>query len=999
MQILFIDFNKKRIYNLIGYVQNVIIVIIGTKNYKKQKRGIALKKTLSFVIALVVLVVSSFVCYADEPNATLGQTTNKAEGLSEAQDDYSTYLEQNKVLSKDVEAVYADLKTYTANDGALVEVADEFEKKSNVIKWNNDDGSVTFAFNISKEGLYNIAVDYYILKSGTKAVELSLLIDGKEPFEGVANLSLPRLFVDAGEVRKDGIGNEFAPEQNEIFAWQEKRITDMEGLNDKPYLFALSAGAHTVTFYNCSTPIAIAGIKFCAEESVAAYKDVLKSYEEQGYKKYNGKQIDIQGEKAYLKSSYNLISQSDATSANVTPYDAVRSKVNYIGGNNWSGAGDTISWELDVPEDGLYSLTFAYQQSYIVNGSSYRVLRVDGEIPFAEASEINFDYCNNWNIKEFADKDGNPYYVYLEKGKRILSLEVNRGCLSGFATELKNQIYELGSIYREIVMITGETPDANRDYSLFTQIPDLEKRLTNSYNVLNSLIAEADALSEKGSSGNTTTLKNMSAVIKRMLDYKYQAQIYKSSFYDNYSGISAWLYEIISMPLDIDAIYVTAPEKSAEHLGAGFWERFIFGFKRFLLSWSADYNSISGNVEGDSVSLWVNWGRDQVQVLNYLAQSDFTANNGVGVDIKMTNATLIQGILSGNGPDCYLHMSRTEPVNLAMRGGLYDLKQFDDYDEVASRFMPTASVPYTYKDGIYALPDTQTFSVMFYRQDILDELGIEVPETWDDFIAASAVIMRNNMQVGLPYTQITDMNQVNQGLGALNIFPTLLMQRGVSLYDDKLSSVNLTNEEAVNTFTMWTDFYNKYSFQKTYDFYNRFRTGLMPLAIQSYTQYTTISAAASEIRGLWGITLIPGYKDENGNVNHSQAGAGTGCAILKSSDNIEGAWKFLKWWTSNDVQLKYSQNVESILGITGRNMTANVEALSGLSWNNDDFDILKKQWALVDEMPEVPGGYYVPRVVDQAFWNVVDGKGIEETLLKWDKVADNEIAEKRSQYE
>lgn len=950
-----------------------------------------MKKLLSLVIALSILMVSSSICHADSKDTSKVST--------ESADDYSTYLETNKDFDRNVGDVYADINMLSVN-GAATETVAEFEGKKPVVKWNDGKGGITFSFNVLKDGFYNIAVGYYMLEGDTEAAELSLLVDGKEPFEGVKNISLPRLFADDGEVRADGIGNEFAPEQKEIFAWQEKRLTDIEGLNSKPYLFALKAGKHTVTLYDCSTAIAFSHIKLCAEEKAAPYSEVLKLYEEKGYKNYEGKQLEIQAENAYLKSSYNLISQSDATSANVYPYDALAGKVNYIGGNNWSGAGDTISWKLNAPSDGLYAITFAYQQSYLVNGSAYRVLRVDGEIPFAEAEEIDFNYCNSWKQKVFADESGKPYLIYLTAGEHTLSLEVNLCVLSEFAIELKKQIYELGAIYREIVMITGENPDANRDYALFTQIPDLEERLNNCYSVLTSLIDQADSLSEKGSSANTSTLKNMTAVIKRMLDYKYQAQTYKSSFYDNYSSISAWLYEIISMPLDIDAIYITAPEKEAEHLGANFWGRVLFGFKRFLISMTADYNNISGDVDKEGISLWVNWGRDQVQVLNYLAQSDFTVKKGISVDIKMTNATLIQGILSGNGPDCYLHMSRTEPVNLAMRGGLYDLTQFKDFEEVSSRFMKTATVPYTYKDGVYAIPDTQTFSVMFYRKDILDELGLEVPQTWDDFIAACAVIMRNNMQVGLPYTQITDMNQVNLGLGALNIFPTLLMQKGVSLYDDKLESIMLTSEDAVSTFTMWTDFYNKYSFPKTYDFYNRFRTGLMPLAIQSCTQYNTISAAASEIRGLWGISLIPGFKDENGNINRAQAGAGSACAILKTSDNVEEAWEFLKWWTSDTTQLKYSQNIESILGITGRNMTSNVKALEGLSWNEGDFEILKEQWSLVNEMPEVPGGYYIPRVVDQAFWNVIgNGKGIEEMLLKWDKVADKEIAEKRSQYE
>jgi len=950
-----------------------------------------LKKLLSFAVALIILVGSVGVCCAAENDDT--------QVVADSADDYVTYLEANKGLEAEVGDIYADVTAVVAQKGAVVEAADEFEGKKSVIKWTNGKGEISFSFDVEKDGLYNVAVNYYMLESNTKAAEMSMLIDGKEPFEGIANISLPRVFEDDGEIRADGIGNEFAPEQKEVFIWQEKRITDFEGLNSKPYLFAFSEGKHTVTFYNSSSAFAISQVKLCAAEKTVSYAEKLNEYKQKGYKNYSGKQINIQGEKAYLKSAFNLISQSDATSANVTPYDAVVGKVNYIGGNNWSGAGDTISWKLNVPEDGLYGITFAYQQSYIVNGSAYRVLRVDGEIPFSEAAEIDFNYCNSWKRKQFVDKSGKPYLIYLAKGEHTLSLEVNLCCLSDFAIRLKDQIYKLGEIYREIVMITGDTPDANRDYSLFTQIPNLEERLSDCHSALSALVEQSDSLSEKGSSVNTSTLKNMIAVIKRMLDYKYQAQIYKSSFYDNYSSISAWLYEIISMPLDLDAIYITAPEKGAEHLGGNFWQKLTFGFKRFLVSLASDYNNISGDVGGGGISLWVNWGRDQVQVLNYLAQSDFTAKTGISVDIKMTNATVIQGILSGNGPDCYLHMSRTEPVNLAMRGGLYELTKFDDFEEVSSRFMKTATVPYTYKDGVYALPDTQTFSVMYYRKDILEELGLSVPDTWDDFIAASAVIMRNNMQVGLPYTQITDMNQVNLGLGALNIFPTLLMQRGVSFYDDKLESVVLTSEDAVNTFTMWTDFYNKYSFPKTYDFYNRFRTGLMPLAIQSCNQYNTISAAASEIRGLWGIAMIPGFENEDGSIDRSQAGAGTGCAILKTSDNVEKAWEFLKWWTDENTQLKYSQNIESILGITGRNMTSNVKALSGLSWNNGDFDILKSQWSLVNEMPEVPGGYYIPRVVDQAFWNVIgNGKGIEEMLLKWDKVADQEIAEKRSQY-
>ncbi len=254
-----------------------------------------MKKILSFVIALFVLMASSFACYADGSNDTVENANKDAvnsevDVYSDALDDYSAYLERNKDLAKEVEEVSSSIKSVSAGEDAVTELVSEFEGKSDVLKWN--DGSVTFAFNVSKDGLYNLAIDYYALEPSTKAIEFSLLVDGAEPFEGVANISLPRIFADAGEVRKDGMGNEFAPEQNEIFDWQEKRVTDIEGLNAKPYLFALKAGKHTVTLYDCNSPIAIAGIKLCAEEKIISYADALKKYEEQGYKKYDGKQID-----------------------------------------------------------------------------------------------------------------------------------------------------------------------------------------------------------------------------------------------------------------------------------------------------------------------------------------------------------------------------------------------------------------------------------------------------------------------------------------------------------------------------------------------------------------------------------------------------------------------------------------------------------------------------------------------------------------------------------
>ena len=78
-------------------------------------------------------------------------------------------------------------------------------------------------------------------------------------------------------------------------------------------------------------------------------------------------------------------------------------------------------------------------------------------------------------------------------------------------------------------------------------------------------------------------------------------------------------------------------------------------------------------------------------------------------------------------------MARSYPVNLACRDAVIGLSGFDTYEEVASRFTQDAAVPYSYKGEVYGLPATQAYFMFFYRTDILEELGLKAPDTWDEF--------------------------------------------------------------------------------------------------------------------------------------------------------------------------------------------------------------------------------------------------------------------------
>lgn len=857
----------------------------------------------------------------------------------------------------------------------------------------------TASFEVFHSGLYNIVFEYSSETNSDGDLRFALRLDNELPFESAEKLVLPRYYKDAGEIRKDGLGNEFAPEQEEIKEKHTYKLSDTSGFSSEPCEFYFETGRHTLTVEAESLPFRIYGIKLCGIEKIEDYKTVSQKYD---YSEYKGEARLIEGESAVKKTSSDLGGKSDSTTPNVYPADPYYQKINYIGGSNWSDVGDTIYWEVYAPEDGLYQIGLYYRQNYILNGNSYRGLQIDGETPFSEAASIAFPYSSSWQLKVIGDAEGNPYLFKMKKGKHMLSLTVTLGPLSDFCEELEESVYDIGKLYRQLVMVTGETPDANRDYNLFGQIPDFEKNLKYTQERLEKLISSYESLSGKRGGSTVSVINAMVSSIKSMLKYKYKAQQYKSIYYSSYSSLSAALYDMMNMPLALDTIVVSGKNQENVKGNKGIFSKLAYSTERFIASFVVDYNNISDtDEEGKKITLWVNWGRDQAQALNFLIQSGFTEKTGIAVDVKITNATLVQGILSGNTPDCVLQHTRTEVVNLAMRDALYDLSEFDDYTDVTKRFSKNAMIPFEYKNGVYGLPDTQSFMMMFVRTDIFGELGLSVPKTWEQFINTVKVLSGNNLETGIPSTTtVASSAGVAATTVVAGLYQSLLLQNGGNLYNKELNATDFLSPASVSAFEMYTDFFNKYDCPRTYSFYNRFRTGLMPLGIQDYTMYATLKATAPEINDKWQMFEIPGVQKEDGSIDNTTCGAGTSCMILKDTGNEKEAWEFLKWWTSEETQVSYDRSLEGILGIAGRIPVSNINAAEKLSWDGENLKNLKAQWNSVGEFNEIPGSYYINRVLDQAYWNVVVAKeNPRDMLYKWGEVADKEIKRKIAQYE
>lgn len=954
--------------------------------------SIILRKITAFFLVLILALGFSLSVKAETSNSLI--RTESTSPTSEGRN-YSVYSAEIANVSSAKSAIEIQADSFTANTSGCVPSAYDLADGARSVVWESGKGTLTYNISVPKTARYNLALTYATLEGNGVDISVGLNVDGEYPFEETKKLLFPRMWKNTtNEWKTNESGDEISPEQEEYLGSVTNLAKDSEGLALKPYEFMLTEGNHTLAIEALGEPFVLIKITLLPLDESPSYADAKPSDKELS-SDFEADSIFIQAEKADLKTSSSIIPKYDNSEVTLTPSSATEVKLNYLGGS-WSSPNQEVNWSFKVKKSGYYKIGFYFKQDQVINSETYRWLKIDGKTPYKEAESISFSYSTKWQFKEFANENGEVCLIYLDAGEHTLSMEATLGDIAPYYEKLSAITESLGNMYSEIVWITGDTPDANRDYELFKAIPNFEETLKSNMEALNDLADELSALSGKRSNQYIASFNNMSRVLRLMIERPYIAHQYLSDYYSNYCTVTAWLNEMASMPLSLDEIQIVPFNNEFDEKKTNIFKRLIFGIRRFANSYVSDYNSVSNDENTSSLRLWVNIGRDQAQALKNMIHDSFTEEYGINVKVELVNATLIQGILSGNAPDMAIQLSRADPVNLGFRNALYDLTQFEDFDEVLGRFQDGAELPYCYDGKCYALPDTQSFYVMFYRSDIFEQFNLKVPNTWEEFIQTAITIQRKNLQVYIPYTRITSSGMVNTGIGGLNLLPTLLMQNGISIYNEDKNASVLDSPEAISIFEKWTEFYTDYKLVKEADFFNRFRAGTIPLGIVPYTTAFTIQQTAPELDGRWAMTRVPSADG----INHIVAGGGTGCSILDNTKNPDEAWTFLKWWTSADTQVRYSKNIESILGLVGRVPSSNVEALKAYSWASEYKTVVLKQWAEVKEVPEIPGSYYLTRAVDQAFWAVVNGESNSvDSVTKWNEIANSEISRKIKEYQ
>ena len=943
-----------------------------------------------FIIPIVLALILSTYLPFHKGSAAEKKPTEK-ETITNS---YEEYLEEVKDKRPD-ETIVIDYQNLLDHEN--YETLESYEGRDGISVVSPEEGTMKWEFDVEEAGLYNVEIEYYPYKGKGMNIERELRINGEIPFRNAQYLSFTRVWKDATKIEQDGNENDIRPSQVEEPKWQTTYFHDYLGYEQEPFQFHFEKGKNTIELTSIQDTMLIRSLILKQHEEIPTYEELKAHYKKNNYQKVKlDQEIKVQAEQADFKSDPMLYPTYDRSTPATEPSDPTKMRLNTIGGDTWKRVGQWLIWEVEVPESGLYEMGLKYWQNLKSGSYAARTLKIDGKIPFKEMENISFNYDAEWQVNKLEGDE--PYFFYLEKGKHEIQLEVSLGALAETISTVETDLINLNQAYRELLMIIGSTPDLFRDYQLEKRTPEALKKLKGAKESLEKV--SADLTKKTSRKGMTTaTLDTLVIQLGQMVQDPRTIPERWTSFQNNLSSLGAWVLTMQENPLQLDYLFITSSNLETPSPKANVIKSGWFSTQSFFGSFFEDYSSLGGTSSKDSITVWVA-SRDHGNILNSLVKNYFEDKSGIDVNVEIVDAaTLLPATLAGQGPDVALGVPISSPVNYAIRDALVDISQFSDYQEVEKRFSPSAVVPYELNGGVYAVPETQTFPMMFYRKDIFEELGIKKPETWADLYEIMPYIQKNQMNIGIPINGVTGTGAVAGIESTLSSYTMFLYQNGGRLYSDNGEVTKLDTPEAVKAFQDWTSLFVDYSIPVLYDFANRFRTGEMPIGIADYSTFNYLSVFAPELKGLWEMVPVPGTMKSDGTIDRSASSSGTAAILLKASEKQAEGWEFMKWWTSAEIQAKFGKELESIIGVAARYATANQEAVEILGWPSAVYRNLESQWKWVQGNPEVPGAYFTPRHIENAFRRVYnDLDDSRETILDYKQIIDREITNKRKEF-
>ncbi len=396
-----------------------------------------------------------------------------------------------------------------------------------------------------------------------------------------------------------------------------------------------------------------------------------------------------------------------------------------------------------------------------------------------------------------------------------------------------------------------------------------------------------------------------------------------------------------------------------------------------------------------TLNIWAAWALEWCAIYQEITDKYFTPETGIEVKIDALpwdgfEQKFLLAAATGDVPDVGL-TGGLGPADLGVRGAVVNLQaRFGkEVDDLTKQFFPGLMRSLTFYDAVFGMPMIYGSYNLFYRTDILNELGITIPQTWDDVrgIIPKLQAQKRNFSMAYGHKSVAD-------------YSMFLFQRNGDWYTGDLRKSAIATPEGIQAFQEYVEMYTKYGIPKDIQpAFMTFKTGDIPIQIGPTFDYANLQVAAPELRGKWEMSMVPGTPNQSGELNRSAYIGTMGIMIFEKSKNVPEAWEWVKWFMSEDTQSKVANEIMTKIP-GGIFLPANYRALMNINIPENHKTVLVDQGMV----GKAPAYALSPESVTQRYLENALSSAIllnedpQKAILGAAKEMDSELARKQAEF-
>lgn len=293
---------------------------------------------------------------------------------------------------------------------------------------------------------------------------------------------------------------------------------------------------------------------------------------------------------------------------------------------------------------------------------------------------------------------------------------------------------------------------------------------------------------------------------------------------------------------------------------------------------------------GGTITVWA-WE----PTLEQVAEAFEAENEGVTVELVNVGTgdehytNLQNAMRAGSGLPDVAQVEYFAIPQYILGESLTDLTQFgaDEYAEGTFTDGPWNAVTFG-GEGIYGLPMDSGPIALFYNQDVFDEHGVEVPETWEEYLEAARQFREADDDVYITSDQ-GDAGQVT----------TMIWQAGGTPFATEGTdvTVSLTEDEGTQRWAeYWQTFIDEDLLMPVPGWTDQWYQGLSDGSIASLTigawMPANLESGVPDGEGSWRVAPLPQWESRE---SRTAEQGGSSLAIPEGAENAELAYEFIRF--------------------------------------------------------------------------------------------------------